>query len=137
MIGTVHTALASAISNSLLVAGLAVADTWPAALWTDRLQQGCVRFSYLPVASITPNPYECVVHAAFAPQPLFYSMRYGDPGYCKLWPSTDDAIRRGADDEGEMGAFHFVLAPMRENDLKIRLQEYLPAGLEIGIIYQT
>ena len=137
VIGKVHTALASTISDSLLVAGLAVGDTWPAALWTDRLQQGCVRFSYLPAASIVPNPYESVVHAAFAPQPLFYSLRYGDPGYCKLWPSTDDAIRRGADDEGEMGAFHFVLAPMRENDLKIRLQEYLPAGLEIGIIYQT
>ena len=137
VIGKVHTALAGTISDSLLVAGLAVGDTWPAALWTDRLQQGCVRFSYLPLASIAPNPYECVVHAAFAPQPLFYSLRYGDPGYCKLWPSTDDAIRRGADDEGEMGAFHFVLAPMRENDLKIRLQEYLPAGLEIGIIYQT
>jgi hypothetical protein len=137
LIGKVHTALASTISDSILVAGLAVGDTWPAALWTDRLQQGCVRFSYLPAASIAPNPYECVVHAAFAPQPLFYSLRYGDPGYCKLWPSTDDSIRRGADDEGEMGAFHFVLAPMRENDLKIRLQEYLPAGLEIGIIYQT
>ena len=52
-------------------------------------------------------------------------------------PSTDDAIRRGADDDGEMGAFHFVLAPLRENDLRVRLQEYLPAGLEFGIFYQT
>jgi hypothetical protein len=137
VIGKVHTTLANSISDSLLVASLAAGDAWTAALRTDRLQQGCVRFSYLPATSITPTPFECVVHAPFAPQPLFYSLQYGDAGYCKLRPSTDDAIRRGADDEGEMGAFHFVLAPVRENDLKIRLQEYLPAGLEIGIIYQN
>jgi hypothetical protein len=137
VIGKVHTTLANSISDSLLVASLAVGDAWTAALRTDRLQQGCVRFSYLPATSVTPTPFECTVRAPFAPQPLFYSMQYGDAGYCKLRPFTDDAIRRGADDGGEMGAFHFVLAPVRENDLKIRLQEYLPAGLEIGIIYQN
>jgi hypothetical protein len=52
-------------------------------------------------------------------------------------PSTDQSIRQGADDGGEMGAFHFVLAPFRENDLRIRLKEYLPVGLEVGIFYQT
>jgi hypothetical protein len=50
---------------------------------------------------------------------------------------TDDGIRRGADDGGEMGAFHFVLAPLRESDLTVRLQEYLPVGLDAGIVYQT
>ena len=30
-----------------------------------------------------------------------------------------------------MGAFHFLLAPQRESDLKIRLYEYLPVGLEV------
>jgi hypothetical protein len=64
-------------------------------------------------------------------------LRYGDPGYGKLWPSTDDSIRQGAEDGGEMGAFHFVLAPLRENDLRVRLQEYLPVGLDFGIFYQN
>jgi hypothetical protein len=50
---------------------------------------------------------------------------------------TDDSIRRGADDDGEMGAFHFVLAPQREDDLKARLQEYIPVSLEFGLFYQT
>ena len=72
-----------------------------------------------------------------APQPVFFSTRYGSPGYLKLLPSTPDAIRRGADDGGEMGAFHFVLAPMRESDLRIRVQEFLPVGLEFGVIYQN
>ena len=102
-----------------------------------RRQQGCVRFSYLPAGSITPRRFQCVEQAAGAPQPLFYSLRYGDPGYAKLSPSADDAIRRGADDGGEMGAFHYLLAPLRETDLRVRMQEYLPVGLEFGIFYET
>lgn len=75
--------------------------------------------------------------AGITPGPLFESMRYGDPAYVKLFASTDDSIRRGADDGGEMGAFHFVLAPPRETDLRVRLQEYIPVGLEFGIFYET
>ena len=55
----------------------------------------------------------------------------------KLLTSTPDVVRRGADDGGEMGAFHFVLGPLRESDLRVRMQEYLPVGLEFGIIYQN
>ncbi len=75
--------------------------------------------------------------AGINPGPLFESMRYGDPAYLKLIASTDDSVRRGADDGGEMGAFHFVLAPQRETDLRVRLQEYIPVGLEFGIFYET
>ena len=75
--------------------------------------------------------------AGITPGPLFESLRYGDPGYAKLVASTDDSVRRGADDGGEMGAFHLVLAPQRETDLRVRLQEYIPAGLEFGIFYET
>jgi hypothetical protein len=51
--------------------------------------------------------------------------------------STDPAVRQGADDGGEMGAFHFLLAPLREQDLEIRLEEYTPVGLSPALIYQT
>jgi hypothetical protein len=137
VIGKAHASLLTLVSDSIVLAAPAASDKWPYPLWADRLQQGCVRFSYLPQTASIPRQYECAVHAAGAPQPLFYSLQYGDPGYCKLLASTDDAIRRGAEDEGEMGAFHFVLAPLRESDLQVRLQEYLPAGMEIGIVYQT
>jgi hypothetical protein len=78
-----------------------------------------------------------VVHGKGQPQPLIQSLRYGDPAYCKLFSVTDDAIRRGADDGGEMGAFHFVLAPLRETDLRIRMSEYMPVGLEFGLFYEN
>jgi hypothetical protein len=136
VVGKVHAALLSLVSDSIVWAALAAADTWAAGLVADRKQEGCVRFSFLPYGSVTPRRFECVEQALAGPQPLFRSLRYGDPGYLKLLVATDDVIRQGADDAGEMGAFHFVLAPQRETDLKTRLQEYIPVGLEYGLIYQ-
>ena len=36
-----------------------------------------------------------------------------------------------------MGAFSHVKQPQRESNLRIRLGEYLPFGLEPGLIYVT
>jgi hypothetical protein len=137
VIGKVHATLLTLVSDSIFWAGLAKTDTWKAPLWADRRQQGCVNFSYLPEGAITPRQYKCVVEGPGAAGPLFESLRYGDPNYCKLFSNTDDSVRRGADDGGEMGGFHFLLSPQRETDLKARMQEYLPVGLEYGIFYQT
>jgi hypothetical protein len=114
-----------------------MSERWMAPLWAARKQQGCVRFSFVPAGAILPRNFECVEQAPAAPQPLFYSLRYGDPGYAKLVPWTDSSIREGADDGGEMGAFHFVLAPQRETDLRTRLQEFMPVNLEYGIFYEN
>jgi hypothetical protein len=137
VVGKVHAVLFSLISNSILLSGLAAGDTWLAAVWADRRQQGCLRFSYLPAATIAPQRFECVTQAAGSPEPHFYTLRYGQPEYGKLLASTDDAIRRGAEDGGEMGGFHFVLNPLREADLRVRLAEYLAVGMECGLIYAT
>ncbi|HTT63286.1 MAG TPA: hypothetical protein VMG35_15635 [Bryobacteraceae bacterium] len=143
VIGKVYARLLSLISNSIVSSALSPADTaatpplWAAPLWASRRQEGCVRFSYVPAGSAIPRQFECVDQAVGSPQLLFYSLRYGDPGYAKLAPSTADAIRRGADDGGEMGAFHFVLAPLRETDLRVRIQEYLPVNLELGVFYEN
>jgi hypothetical protein len=137
VIGKVHAALFSVVSDSIFQSGLAKNDKWTAPLWTDRKQEGCVRFSYLPMGAITPRKFECAQEGNGLPQPLFFSLRYGDPGYGKLSPSTDDVVRRGAEDGGEMGAFHFVLSPLRETDLRVRMQEFLPVGLEFGIFYEN
>ena len=137
VIGKVHANLFNLISNSIVCAGIAAHDAWAAPLVADRRQAGCVRFSYLPAASVAPRQFECVTQAPGTPQPLFQSLRYGDPGYAKLLPDTDQAIRRGADDGGEMGALHFILAPQRETDLRVRMQEFLPVGMEFGMFYET
>jgi hypothetical protein len=139
VIGKVHASVLTLVSNSILWGALAEGDTapWVSALIADRKQQGCVRFSFLPYEAVIPRHFECVFRALASVQPYFFSLRYGKPGYCKLLTSTDDSIRRGADDGGEMGVFHYLLAPQRESDLAIRMQEYMPVGLEYGLIYQN
>ncbi len=137
VVGKVHATLLALVSNSIFWAGLVTGDTWATGLIADRKQEGCVRFSFLPAGAKTPRRFECVEQAIASPQPIFFALRYGRPGYLKLLASTPDVVRRGADDGGEMGAFHFVLAPLRETDLRVRMQEYLPVGLEFGIIYQN
>jgi len=134
-IGKVHAEELSLVSNSILWA--VASDGWASGLIAARVQEGCVRFSYLPYKAVTPPRYQCVERALAGPQPVFNSFRYGDPAYLKLLAGTEDVIRRGSDDAAEMGAFHFVLAPQREADLNIRLQEYLPVGLTAGLVYQT
>jgi hypothetical protein len=139
VVGKVHADLLTLVSDSIFWSALAPGDgpPWSSALVADRKQQGCVRFSFLPYEAVTPRQYECCEQALASPQPLFFSTRYGNPAYLKLLVSTSDLIRRGAHDGSEMGCFHFLLAPQRETDLTIRLQEYAPVGLEVGLIYQN
>lgn len=116
-----------------------------------RRQSGCVRFSYLPdKISKTPRRYRCQPDLAIAGladfeeetvrarlAPSFTSKSYGSPGYCQLGQNCAHEIRTGAEDGSEMGAFCRLMQPQRETNLRIRLLEYLPFGLEAGIIYIT
>jgi hypothetical protein len=121
------------------------------AVKVQQRQVGCVRFSYVPQDSRTPRRYRCQPDLALndvadlsqqaimqaQTQPLFTSQRYGDPGYAQLTASCPEAIRTGADDGAEMGAFHDLYQPQREANLRTRLDEYLRTGLEAGIFYAT
>jgi hypothetical protein len=137
VIGKVHTTELTLASDCIFWSKLMQGDSWTAPLIADRKQSGCVRFSYLPVGAVTPRQFKCVQQVLAGPQPIFFSLRYGAPGYAKLLSATSDKIRLGADDGGEMGAFHFLLAPLREADAAIRLEEYMPVGLEFGMIFQN
>jgi hypothetical protein len=115
-----------------------------------RRQTGCVRFSYVTPGSRTPRRYSCQpdlaqasVPAEFRAQeaervrPRFNTLRYGQPAYCQLADDCSVEIKRGADDESEMGAFHDLFQPQREANLRIRLEEYTSAGLNQGIFFAT
>jgi hypothetical protein len=67
-------------------------------------------------------------------QPQFNSTHYGMPTYCQLAGTCAEEIKRGADDESEMGVFHDLFQPQREANLRVRLDEYVPAGSDVGII---
>jgi hypothetical protein len=69
--------------------------------------------------------------------PSFTAERYGLPAYAQLHLTCPVQIRTGAEDGSEMGAFCHLKQPQREANLRLRLEEYLPFGLEAGFIYVT
>ncbi len=130
-----------------------------------RRQNGCVRFSFVPEGSVTPRRYRCQpdfeiqqrtedAERLSGPlsqadsdairddvrswlQPSFTDIHYGLPGYGQLFVLCPQQIQTGAEDGSEMGAFCFLKQPQRAISLRVRLQEYLPFGLEPGLIYVT
>ncbi|MGH7944568.1 MAG: hypothetical protein ACREF9_06130 [Opitutaceae bacterium] len=130
----------------------------------DQRQEGCVRFSFVPHPSLTPRRHRCQPDLEIATQieragkngpltsaqkaaiiaeirarvvPSFTSIHYGDPGYAQLHLNCPVEIRTGAEDGSEIGAFSHLKQPQREANLRIRLEEYLPVGLDPGVIYVT
>jgi hypothetical protein len=59
IIGKVHTREIELASNAIFLAQLAKNDNWLAPIWSERRQQGCVRFCYVPQQSITPRHFRC------------------------------------------------------------------------------
>jgi hypothetical protein len=70
-------------------------------------------------------------------QPHFESVRYGQPAYGRLSRFSADEIVRGAEDDSEMGVFHDLYQPQRSTSLKVRLDEYIPAGTNVGVIFSS
>ncbi len=136
IIGRVHTRLMELAANSIFLAALSVPDNWPAPVRATRLQQGCVRFCYVPPDAQLPRRFHCQPEQASDAarlRPVFTSLRYGDAGYGQLDERCAIEISAGADDQAEMGAFHDLSQPQRIGNLRARLAEYLRFGLEAGI----
>jgi hypothetical protein len=132
----------------------------------ERTQTGCVRFSYVPPLSRAPRRYCCqpdlaerkaieaeearlggpltpaqklmireLVHLRVKPE--YTAEAYGQPAYLQLSLRGPEEIAKGAADGSEMGAYCHLKQPQREANLRLRLKEYLPFGLEYGLIYVT
>ena len=155
VIGAVHVQDIELADNSLFT-GLVT---------SEQKQNGCVRFSYLPLQSQVPRRYRCQPDFAItqavedamrrnpnAPpaeldriaaairsslRPDFTSRQFADPGYMQLHASCPVEIRTGADDGSEMGVFHDLFQVQRETNLRARLEEYLRFGLEAGVFFVT
>lgn len=140
VIGKLHASEIALVSNAILLAALATGDAWAAPVRTARKQVGCVRYSWLPLASIVPRRHRCQPDSAAATPhivPRFDSRHYGTPAYGQLAAATPPEIRRGADDESEMGVYHHLAGALRETNLRIRLAEYLRVSLRAGIFHES
>ncbi|WP_405477595.1 hypothetical protein [Streptomyces sp. NBC_00009] len=127
VIGEVHTHAVEIAENSVFTGRLQVA----------RRGIGCLRYSYVPTGSRTPRRHRCQPDLTPGVQPLFAAVRYGTPWYGQLADSCPEELRRGADDGAEMGAFHDLYRPQREDGLRARLAQYTPAGTDAGIFFVT
>jgi hypothetical protein len=136
IIGKVHTQEMVLASNTIFLAELEPVDAWKAPVLADQLQQGCVRFCYVPPGSSLPRLFHCYPVANSASTPSLTSLRFGDPGYCQL-TDWSGLILQGADDQSEVGVFHDLYQPQRLSNLRIMLTDYLRFGLEAGIFFAT
>jgi len=136
VIGRVWTKTLRMASNTLFIARRAASDPWLAPVWSDRVQAGCVRFSWLPSDSIAPSAYECLPpDAASQPalEPKFVSLRFGDPSYGLLSGDAPMAIWKGADNGSQIGVYYQIQETEAVANILIRSAEYLPANLQRGV----
>lgn len=112
-------------TDSLITGPVTVTDT----------QSGCFRFSAAPAASRLPQPYR--TYAITDANHYFTSRQFGHPAFAQLSETAPMALRRGAENGGEMGAYSALLNPIKLDSLKAKVEEYLPFGLIPMFIYET
>jgi hypothetical protein len=99
------------------------------------VQSGCFRFSAAGVGRQVPAPYRC---CRLEPdQGLFKSEHFGDPDFARLADTAPPPLRSGGEDNLEMGAFNKLRDPVKLDNLKAKVQEYLPFGLIPLYIFDT
>jgi hypothetical protein len=127
----------------------------------ERQQTGCIRFSYVPPNSITPRRYRCQpdlatnlalktagplpppaaaalrAEIALRVQPEYTTELFGQPAWLQLARSAPVELATGSEDGADMGVWCHLKQPQRAKNLKLRLEEYLPFGLEPGLIRVT
>jgi hypothetical protein len=91
-------------------------------------QFGCVRYSRLAPQDLGELPvYE---PSCTRIPPWFFSTSFGAPACGVLHPAAAEAIRFGAEDGGEMGAYHARRYALRFNAVIDKLRDFLPVGIE-------
>jgi hypothetical protein len=88
-------------------------------------------------ASCAPEDCGCgpfTANSSVAVAPKFVTLEFGRPGYCELAIDCPPAIRRGAQDESELGVYHDNYWPQREALLAAEVQAYTPADITSAVI---
>ncbi len=102
----------------------------------------CVRFSRIPpdfaetLPELIHNNDTITNPAAFltTDRAVFWAEDFGAPGCAVLHPATPESIAAGAEDGGEMGAYHawrYVAAAAAVID---KLNDFLPVGIGVALI---
>lgn len=119
-------------SDSILGGPTSVPDS------ADTALDNCVRYSRLDSAA-----WNLTTRYSTAVVPLFVELdfddgrrpaAFGETGCGVLHPACPRAIRSGAEDGGEMGAFHDRRYSLALDAVSTKLQDFLPLGLDAVLI---
>jgi hypothetical protein len=85
----------------------------------------CFRYTRYPQEVTGVKLFRCTTLL-----PIFSSFQFGHPAYLGLSVNTPSALRRGGEEGGEMGVWYEAGIPWREQNVMLKLGEYLPVGLK-------
>lgn len=104
----------------------------------------CIRYSRVPPGLSAEG---LLMYHNTTEQPVFFNFEFdegdhtvwrqagfGEPGYAVLHPATPEAIRFGAEDHGEMGAYHSRHYCLLHAAMLDKLRDFLPLGVEAVLI---
>ena len=115
-------------SESIVTGTLNVSDS----------QNSCFRYSAARRGGDNPpQQYKSMLFDRDFSREAFVSLRFGDAGFCQLAPDVDQHLARGAENGGELGAYHSSLASIRLRDLQIKIDEFKPIHLVGQFIMET
>jgi len=66
-----------------------------------------------------------------------FCSNFGTPAYVQLGRQCPEEIKIGGEDGAEMGVYYNLKQTQRISNLETALNEYLPFGLEAGILFTT
>lgn len=93
------------------------------------LQELYLRYSSAPklgVANLDPTRGRVYEQTITRTKPVFFNENFGQAGCAVLHPASDIKTRTGAEDGGEMGAYHHRHYVLREQAVVDKLKEFLP-----------
>ena len=108
--------------------------------------RGCLRYTRAPQKLLDLPDQQLLRHkpSVTTRRPAFYSFStceftgdasvFGNPGYGVLHPATAKAITHGAEDGGEMGAYHHKRYCLQSSAVQDKLQDFLPLGIEAVLV---
>jgi hypothetical protein len=92
----------------------------------------CARYSSLPATALAAvaNHKACTTS-----RPVYRSKNFGQPGAGVLAQDADSALLTGAEDGGEIGAYHDWRYAAQRNALILKLTDFLPMGITPVVIW--
>lgn len=109
-------------------------------------QNSCFRYSaarqggddpLLPDFQRLPQQHKSMLFDRDFSREAFVSLTFGDAGFCQIASDADQHLARGAENGGELGAYHSSLASIRLRDLQIKIDEFKPIHLVGQFIMET